>query len=706
MTAATNQNAKVEPAGFAVRAGAIGIDLLVLFVLHIPVLIYTSTREQFMSTKTPVLIFDMLGLLYVGIMAIAIPFWLYPSWFEGSKMGGTPGKYIMGLEVIDRNGNHFGFWKVILRLFIQYVVVLIPSIFFVQLVWVLVPYMMPDFAPTIHRNIEYVVLVVYGLGLLWCFANRKQQTLFDLPLGRQVIYANTDAATGASNRNVSKLTRLKQLPRFAWETIPHAWGRVPFALYLGIAILAVAFDGVGLIWHWNQVQAIEAKIEQNGGADHFGKSLTDLHIKARDAWWSYDRVTSLLGQFFEKKQLRVYLTRENLLNNRLETVRKIAQVDAEYQNDSDMKDWIDFANSRVFNLGDRGQAFCYLAGCLKNKLEKERFLKLAVAYAPSDMMVLKAKFRFDNESMKMDDIKADQQMMEIAQFRANDFDDEPFATDLKWLQEKFEISTQILKYFPHNTLAMLISAETQAVKGERQTAESLYGQTTDIDQTDPLPFSRRALFYASGPKPDLDKASGDIDRALSMDVQPDYLEEKLAILEKKPKSDINIIRDAAEQLLRRKKDLFLLAPHAKYLSDHGEREEAQRLVHAACTAYDVFPASRIDMEDALASDKTYMVIIAPLRICMDVSRATKYDQGFVEIKDLISQVVPEPDRARVMAEVEKGSAATASTAPLPATAPVPAGAASTPSPTGATSAPAAASEDNTGAAATQSPTPK
>jgi uncharacterized RDD family membrane protein YckC len=654
------QNEKIEPAGFGARAGAIGIDLLILFALHMPMLWLLSTRESFMTSKVPLLIADMMGLAYCGIMAVFLPFWLYPSWFESSKIGGTPGQYLMGLEVINRKDNHFSFWTVVLRLFIQYAAVLIPSYFFVQLVWNLVPYLMPDFAPTVHRNIEYVIVVVWGIGTLWCFANPRKQTLFDLPLGRRVVFARTDAATGASIRGVSMLTRLKQLPRLVWDSLPRTWGRVPLAIYFGICLLGIANDGIGLMYHWHQVQTIEAQIEKNGGADHFGQSLTDLHIKAYDAWWSYDRVTELLAPFIEKKTLRVYLTRQNLLMNRLYIIERIAKVDSEYQNETDYKDFLDYANTKVNELGVRGQAYALAAGVATNNMHRAHLLSQAVAYAPLDRNVLKAKLRFDNEAVKMDDIKADQALMDIALTRTEDITDAPEATDPQWLKDKLELSKEIIKHSPKNTLANLISAQALALSQDpkdQQAAETLFGQITEFDPSDPIPFARRALFYTKGAKPNWDKAVENIDRALALDVQPEYLELKLNALEKKKKGDINAIRDTAEQLLRRKKNLWLLTPHAKYLADHKEREEAQRLVHAACTSYSVFPSSRLEMEEEIERDPSYDVIIVPLRICSDITRDTLYDQGKVEINDLISQVVPEKDRERVRKEVEKGAAA-------------------------------------------------
>lgn len=113
----TKSNQNLEYASFGMRLGALLIDIvLVIFILMFifPKVIRQVSKIDFDIDK------DLSGTLMISIILffiIGIPFIgiLYRSFFECSKLQGTPGKIILGIKVVDFNYNRISFKKSFLR---------------------------------------------------------------------------------------------------------------------------------------------------------------------------------------------------------------------------------------------------------------------------------------------------------------------------------------------------------------------------------------------------------------------------------------------------------------------------------------------------------------------------------------------------------------------------------------------------------------
>jgi uncharacterized RDD family membrane protein YckC len=96
-----------EYAGFARRLAAYLIDFMVLMTLGMPMILLLAlfTRLSDQSLERIVMI--------VSILVV----WQYCALLESSKHQATLGKILLGLQVVDLQGNRIGFWRATVRHF-------------------------------------------------------------------------------------------------------------------------------------------------------------------------------------------------------------------------------------------------------------------------------------------------------------------------------------------------------------------------------------------------------------------------------------------------------------------------------------------------------------------------------------------------------------------------------------------------------------
>ena len=112
-TSVTGAQAQFHYVGFWMRFVAVIIDTLIVFVVHL---------IKYMILP---------GLLLETLISLALGF-LYFAYFESSPSQGTPGKILLGLKVIDLQGNRLSFQKATIRYLGKIVSFLILGIGFIM----------------------------------------------------------------------------------------------------------------------------------------------------------------------------------------------------------------------------------------------------------------------------------------------------------------------------------------------------------------------------------------------------------------------------------------------------------------------------------------------------------------------------------------------------------------------------------------------
>lgn len=125
MSMETEPTTVARPAGFWIRVAAAIIDTIIVLVITLPILLGIYGNEYLTSqdmVKGPAHFF----ISYVFPAAATIALWVL--------IGGTPGKLICGLRVVDvQTGDRLALWQGIVR-YLGYFVSMIPL--FLGILWV------------------------------------------------------------------------------------------------------------------------------------------------------------------------------------------------------------------------------------------------------------------------------------------------------------------------------------------------------------------------------------------------------------------------------------------------------------------------------------------------------------------------------------------------------------------------------------------
>jgi uncharacterized RDD family membrane protein YckC len=119
-----NLKEDVQYAGFAPRAAAFILDAIIISILFFFLqdsviqagyftgpLLFAGTAATFGNPAMPVLT----GTAVTGIILSVLICWLYSAGLTSSRFGSTVGKRIMGLKVVDFEGNRLSFWQATIR---------------------------------------------------------------------------------------------------------------------------------------------------------------------------------------------------------------------------------------------------------------------------------------------------------------------------------------------------------------------------------------------------------------------------------------------------------------------------------------------------------------------------------------------------------------------------------------------------------------
>lgn len=129
------------------RIGAYMIDFGIRIVLTFLVFVCLAMSGIFLGEKVS----SGIGLLIWFMLD-----WFYPVLFEVSKWGGTPGKRMLGLRVVQENGSPVTFAQAVVRNFLRFV--------------------------------DSMPIFFYVVGIFSCLATKRFQRLGDLAAGVVVVY--------------------------------------------------------------------------------------------------------------------------------------------------------------------------------------------------------------------------------------------------------------------------------------------------------------------------------------------------------------------------------------------------------------------------------------------------------------------------------------------------------------------------------------
>ncbi|HEY9756765.1 MAG TPA: RDD family protein [Oculatellaceae cyanobacterium] len=661
MTQEENRENATRPAGFVVRAVALLIDLLILTLAQaIPLLAFWTIDWETQSNFVFFLLYLDLVIAYV-IASSIVPFWLYISWFERSKLRGTPGKYIMGLEVVDSNGALLSFKKSTTRLMIQYTIVLLLAVGIAMVTIYVRPDLMASFAMADVLNLIDLIAIVYAAGTIWCLFNKHKQTLFDLPVGRRVVFAQpmTAGSNTSENAQPSAATvvgtgarvglalgvgsRIRTCAQLAWSELPKFRMQLPVVAFYGAFGAMILFNFGWILSQANQVSSIESKIERSGGKLSLLEALDELSIKPRVARHSYQNISDLFGMLLDEKTVRTYKERANQIQSDFKSVTRLAKLEAAENNPEKAAQLLtEYANSQTGSMVERGAMYGHASAYTTDKAEKAHLLKWAMTYAPYSTTVLNEKIKTDKESNDSEQTKIDQEQLDfVTKHRRSTIEDMTGLTDNNLLRDIKGLAEQILKRYPNTNVALFFTAQYLVNEGKEKEAEQLYTQAIANDATDPLPYERRSYFYSHEKEPQLDKALADIDKAIALDPQDAYWQQKISILKKK--NDIAGVSAAITEASKMKPDFSELASNSVYLFDHGYKTEAIALVRLACDAYKTNINTRMYIDDSNAYGVSLHVRNA-IENMIEVAGACGNQTDKDAVRDLINRAIPGRDR--------------------------------------------------------------
>ncbi len=101
-------------AGFWIRALAMLIDVILLQALYFITLSPFVIVIGILAANMPPLLAMQIGIAFVSVLAILLQ-WMWFTIGDSSVWQATPGKKILGLKVVDINGEKIGFGKANLR---------------------------------------------------------------------------------------------------------------------------------------------------------------------------------------------------------------------------------------------------------------------------------------------------------------------------------------------------------------------------------------------------------------------------------------------------------------------------------------------------------------------------------------------------------------------------------------------------------------
>src|SRR5258708_7372627 len=98
-------------AGFWRRFWACIVDYLIVYVIPVVALqtAFADSASQHDDIGS--------GVIGIALVAVLLPHWLYFACFESSKFGATPGKMILRIKVVGKDGQHTSFGRATGRYF-------------------------------------------------------------------------------------------------------------------------------------------------------------------------------------------------------------------------------------------------------------------------------------------------------------------------------------------------------------------------------------------------------------------------------------------------------------------------------------------------------------------------------------------------------------------------------------------------------------
>ncbi len=258
---AIKQPTALVVAGFWRRAAALVIDdVLVALSLGLPGALFfygcivSGRLAPGTSSKNDYLILAGLAMLFV----YAIGPCLYFAFFESSKQQATPGKRLLGLRVVSKDGGKFPFWNCVKKWTLQWLIFGI-----VMVAAVIVGFVKFHEWPLTCLS---AAALYYLLGFGIVVFNNRRQTLFDKLSGRFVVRALPAHVLPQQSSAISKI----------WCTPSERW----MLIAIGIGLVFTLQGKEGPINRWLNIDAaslISEVTTESGTRNTTGKAVVAKH---------------------------------------------------------------------------------------------------------------------------------------------------------------------------------------------------------------------------------------------------------------------------------------------------------------------------------------------------------------------------------------------------------------------------------------------
>lgn len=290
-------NDPIKYASLRWRIAAAVIDILILSLVEIlatgPFFFlvgFVMTPRQDLSNLP---IFPLILACYLVFFATCIFPWIYFALFESSSLGGSPGKFLLGLRVLDAKSRRFSFWGSTIKLILQN--------FLVWLLWWISVYVLAlalsNYFPfgfqlifvgeKGYKTLAETSIYVLTIFFLYSFviSGNKRQSLIDIIMKRYVLQGEIP------QRNFFKILASVSAP-VSQSNFKSLLRRLTVGCALGSILLCIIFSS----WEISRLIQSHLKVEQAISSEFQGKfNFESLHRNFSDT----DKLASELSLIYE-----------------------------------------------------------------------------------------------------------------------------------------------------------------------------------------------------------------------------------------------------------------------------------------------------------------------------------------------------------------------------------------------------------------------
>jgi uncharacterized RDD family membrane protein YckC/tetratricopeptide (TPR) repeat protein len=584
------QPGEIRFAGLTVRAFALLIDQVIFTIVFLlPALMLLATA---FTPVTPLMITSGILVVCALLFSYVMQTWLYPAWFEASSLGGTPGKFLLGLRVVNKKFERLTFKQASIRMTVQFFIMSVGTIIFGLLFGVLTVLVNRSFS-AFSTNSE---LLVVALCMCCVLFNKRKQTLIDLVTGRYVIHAPTsNLAPDWNDTNghpIQKFVqRLKLCASKTWSELPRKALAIPVGLWTVTVVAVIATNSISIGTLFYKVHQIDERVPVTASSNELLQTLQELKIEPVEAYEDYKTVYIFLD-FLRKKADPRYkaavLTR--LLKFDPDSTyyqEEKMKLDA-IQNGSEAakKAYLERAKSEDSDYGTKATCLASAATYCSSPAETRALLTKAISYAPWDRGIALQKIDADVAARDKLAVSKDKKL-EAAVPKKLVLLDFSLMIPPESLSAQSAYAQNILQVYPQNTAALITMALNSNEKGDQSKTRAFWDRAVNVDPSDATPFALRAEFYSddaswddrTSSHVDLNDALASINKAIALRQNPAYFLTRHRIYD--AKGNIAGAKADLEKACTLKPTLPTLAKFARFLSEHGDQKKAEQIARQA-----------------------------------------------------------------------------------------------------------------------------